>query len=170
MNVLFDLTLTNETTNDVDNNNKKLLYEQITGSNKKFYNSEITGTTGNSITSIDTVINEIKKENKAYNTQLLILTNTNIQLPSITIPEYSKKTGTETNSQVFDRNINFYKFLNEVKLYNAIHLGILSELLYLKDIDKKEEYLSVYIPDTGSGSFFWNNGEIIPYKKFIFYY
>ncbi len=155
MNILFDFNLINQTTQDSENNNKKYLYKQLSGNDKKFYN---TPTTGTSSISIDTIINEIKKTNSLYNSQ-------------------TKITAISNQAKITDANFgiplstaaNFLKKLNEFKLYNAIHIGLLSELLYLKDIDTAD-FLKIYLSDTTAGTFFWNNSERTLYKKFLFYY
>jgi hypothetical protein len=161
MNLLFDFTLTNETTFDDENNNKKILYQEISGVDKQFYNiGSGSGSASANKPPIDKIINDIKKGGTLYNTQASIITYTKVDVGSITIPTYAEPT-----------KDTFYKHLNEFKLYNAIHIGLLTELLYLKDIDKETDYLTnVFIPDTGSKITFWNSGETVPYKKLTFYY
>lgn len=157
MNILFDLSLNNETTQDSENNNKKKLYKEISGNDKKFYN---TPPTGSSSISIDTIINEIEKDNLLYNTQSNIIANSN----QAKIDDNSLYNFPSSNNNFF------LKKLNEYKLYNAIHIGILSELLYLKDIEIND-FLYTYISDSAPGTFFWNNSETSNlYKKFLFYY
>jgi hypothetical protein len=154
MNLLFDLSIINHGTLDTINNNKKKLYAEIYGSDKKFYDDTLTASDGTPNENIDIIINEIIKYNKSYNTQDLISRKS--KAISLTIPEVG--------------DANFNNNLNLFKLYNAIHIGLFSELLYLYDINK-DIYTNIYISDTIEGKFFWNNTLTTNlYTKFYFYY
>jgi len=176
MNLLFDITLTNATTQDDENKNKKKLYNIISNNKKTFYigDNQATSTAAPTKPSIDTIINDIKTSGSLYNTEtnIIIASTINIKDTSIIdIPAVPTETATETATK--QTKADFYKKLNLTKLWNAIHIGLLSELLYLKDINKDDYDIidNIYI-NTNSTKYFWDNISIglVNYKKFMFYY